>query len=108
MSDTSVPLDELDQPDPDTDGACRMLADPPLSKETLYRLARRGEIAGYLLSGRRLWRRASLRAYKERCIERGTQFGPPPRDGKRRPGRPKKPRPEQEPSLRRDATVSAE
>jgi hypothetical protein len=71
VSDTSIPLDDLDQPDPDTNRARRMLADPPLSKETLYRLGRRGEIAGYLLGGRRLWTLASLRAYRERCTKRG-------------------------------------
>ncbi len=86
---------DLDQPDPDTDRARKMLADPPLSKESIYRLAKRGEIDGYLLCGRRLWTLASLRAYRERQIKKGPQFGPAP-TGKRKPGRPRKhPKPEQ-------------
>jgi hypothetical protein len=86
---------ELDQPDPDTDTAGRLLSDPPLSKKTIYRLAAKGEITGYVLSGKRLWRRASLRAYKARCIAAGLQLGPPA-TGPRPRGRPRKhPRPEQ-------------
>src|SRR5580704_13373312 len=96
MSGTSISLDDLDQPDLDTDGARRFLRDPPLSKETVYRLGKRGEIESYLLAGCRIWRRPSLRSYKQRQIAKGSQFSPVPMTGKRRPGRPKKPRPEQE------------
>jgi hypothetical protein len=71
-----------------------MLADPPLSKETVYRLGKRGEIVGYLMAGRRLWTLDSIRAYKTRCLERGSQFAPETTE-KRKPGRPKHPRPEQ-------------
>ena len=81
-----------DLPDLDTDGARRLLRDPPVSKETLYRLARRGEIEGYLLAGCRTWRRSSLRAYRARQIAKGPQFDPAP-TGKRPRGRPKKPEP---------------
>jgi hypothetical protein len=88
-----IAVSELDQPDPDTERARRMLADPPLSKESLYRLAKRGEIDGYLMCGRRLWTLASLRAYRERQIAKGPQFGLPPATGKRKPGRPRKPQP---------------
>jgi hypothetical protein len=95
-SDPSAQLD-LDLPDLDTDGARRFLRDPPVSKETLYRLARRGEIDGHLLAGCRIWRRPSLRAYKQRQIAKGPQFDPAP-TGKRRRGRRPKPRLEQESS----------
>jgi hypothetical protein len=87
---TRIAIDDLDQPDPDTDGAGRFLSDPPLSRKTIYRLAEKGEITGYLLSGKRLWKRASLRACKERCIAAGPQLqalAEP--DQKRKPGRPK-------------------
>ena len=91
------PRSDDDLPDLDTDGARQFLRDPPVSKETLYRLARRGDIDGYLLAGCRIWRRASLRAYRARQIAKGPQFDPAP-TGKRPRGRPPKPRPEQEPS----------
>jgi excisionase family DNA binding protein len=83
---------ELDLPDPDTDGAGGFLSDAPLSRKTIYRLAARGEITGYLLGGKRLWKRASLRAYKERCIAAGPQLlEPASLTGAKRPvGRPKK------------------
>jgi hypothetical protein len=38
----------------------------------------------------------SVKRYREACIARGPQLpAPPPASGKRKPGRPKKPRPEQ-------------
>lgn len=67
-----------------------MLADPPLSKETVYRLGKRGEIVGYLMAGRRLWTLELIRAYRERQIKKGPQFAPDEVE-KRRPGRPRKP-----------------
>jgi hypothetical protein len=82
-----------DWPDPDTERARRMLADPPLSKETVYRLGKAGLITGYILAGRRLWTLASIRTYKTRCIDRGSQFASPTAE-KRKPGRPKKSKPE--------------
>ena len=83
-------LADSDQPDLDTDGARRFLRDPPLSKVSIYRLGKRGEIDGYLLCGRQLWRRVSLRAYKERRIERGPQFDQLNPGLKRARGRPRK------------------
>jgi hypothetical protein len=85
-------LDPLDLPDLDTDGARRFLRDPPLSKVSIYRLGRAGEIDGYVLCGRRLWRRASLRAYRARQIAKGPQFAPRV-IGKRVRGRPRKVKP---------------
>ena len=90
-SNTSFQLDPVDAPDPDTNGARQVLGG--LSKESIYRLAKKGEIDGYVLCGKRFWTLASLRAYRARCIERGPQFDPPV-TSKRARGRPKKPRPE--------------
>ena len=59
-SNTSYQLDPSDQPDPDSNGARRMLGN--LSKESIYRLAKKGEIDGYVLCGKRFWTLASLRA----------------------------------------------
>jgi hypothetical protein len=81
-----------DWPDPDTERARKMLADPPLSRETVYRLAKRGEISGYVLAGRRLWSLTSIRAFKARQIAKGLQFAP--ENVKRKPGRPAHPKPE--------------
>lgn len=44
----------------------------------------RGEIDGYLLCGRWLWMPASLRAYRERQIAKGPQFGPAPTSKRKR------------------------
>ncbi len=88
-----VALSELDEPDLHTPQACRMLG---LSKKSLYRLGVAGEIDSYLMRGSRRWLRSSLRAYKQRQIAKGPQFSVPPVVRKR--GRPRKPRPEQEPS----------
>ena len=94
MSD-AFPTDPLDLPDLDTDGARRFLRDPPLSKVSIYRLGRAGEIDGYVLCGRRLWRRASLIAYRERQIAKGPQFDQIGIGKKRPRGRPRKhPKPE--------------
>ena len=92
MSDPSRHPDSIDQPDLDTGVARQYLRAPPLSKETLYRLGKRGEIESYLLAGCRIWRRQSLQAFKERQINKGPQFSQPPTTGaKRKPGRPPKP-----------------
>jgi hypothetical protein len=61
-----------------------------LCKESIYRLAKKGEIDGYMLCGKRFWTLASLRAYRARQIAKGPQFDPAPVH-KRKPGRPKKP-----------------
>ena len=60
-----------DQPDIDTERACQVLG---LSKESIYRLGRRGEIDGYILCGKRFWVLQSLRAYRERCPAAGLQL----------------------------------
>ena len=90
-SNSSYQLDPSDQPDPDTNGARKLLGD--LSKESIYRLAKKGEIDGYVLCGKRFWTLASLRAYRARQIALGPQFGAPA-TGKRPRGRPRKPKPE--------------
>jgi hypothetical protein len=81
-----LPTTEVDQPDPDTPEACQILG---VSPKSVYRLGRAEEIDGYLLCNRRRWRRPSLKAYRERCIEQGAQLEPPV-TGKRKPGRPRK------------------
>ena len=57
MSDVSDFTEDSGLPDPDTNGARRLLRDPPVSKETIYRLGKRGEIESYLVAGCRVWRR---------------------------------------------------
>ena len=86
-SNTSYKLDPVDAPDPDTNGARQILGN--LSKESIYRLAKRGEIDGYVLCGRRFWTLASLRGYRARQIAAGPQFAPP-LPAKRPRGRPRK------------------
>jgi hypothetical protein len=81
----SISLGLVDAPDPDTATACAMLG---VAKESLYRLAKRQLVTGYLLAGKRRWDRESLHAYIARCKAEGPQFRPPV--GKRRPGRPRK------------------
>ena len=63
-----------------------------------YRLIRAGEIASYVFAGRRRIVRTSIRAYRQRQINKGPQLQPLFTGQKRPRGRPKKPRPEQEPS----------
>ena len=86
-SNTSYQLDPSDQPDPDSDGARRMLGNLGEESCTL-RLAKKGEIDGYVLCGKRFWTLASLRVYRARQIAKGPQFEPPVH--KRKPGRPRK------------------
>jgi hypothetical protein len=97
-SNSSYQLDPSDQPDPDTNGARKLLGG--LSKESIYRLAKRGEIDGYMMCGKRFWTVTSLRGYRARQIALGPQFGPPV-TGKRARGRPRKPKSE-------SATAAAE
>ena len=92
VSEPSISSNDLDLPDLDTEGARRLLRDPPVSKETIYRLGKRGEIESYLVAGCRVWRRASIFAYIERQIGKGPQFAPEVK--RRRPGRPRKIKPE--------------
>ena len=100
MSASTTKRADLDLPDLDLNGARRLLRDPPVSKETIYRLGKRGEIESYLVAGCRVWRRASVLAYIERQIALGAQFAPEVAQ-RRKPGRPRKhPKPE--------AAVSAE
>ena len=47
-------------PDLDTEAACRLLRHPPVSKETIYRLGKRGEIESYLVAGCRVWSSVSV------------------------------------------------
>ena len=74
MSDVSDFTQDSGLPDPDTNGARRLLRDPPVSKETIYRLGKRGEMESYLVAGCRVWRRASIFAYIERQRAAGSQF----------------------------------
>jgi excisionase family DNA binding protein len=68
-----------------------------LSRRKVYRLVEGGYLISYLLGGRRRVSLASIRFYIDQCRNAGPQFGPP-LTGKRARGRPKKPRPGQEPS----------
>jgi hypothetical protein len=93
VSDVSDFTHDSALPDLDTEAVRRLMRDPPLSKETIYRLGRAGAIEGYLLAGCRVWRRASVYAYIERQRALGAQFAPAVK--RRRPGRPRKhPKPE--------------
>jgi hypothetical protein len=80
-------------PDLDTEAACRLLRHPPVSKETIYRLGKRGEIESYLVAGCRVWSRVSILDYIERQRALGAQFAPEV-EQRRKPGRPKKIKPE--------------
>ena len=80
-------------PDLDTEAACRLLRHPPVSKETIYRLGKRGEIESYLVAGCRVWSRVSIFDYIERQRALGAQFAPEVAQ-RRKPGRPRKPKPE--------------
>ena len=58
-----------------------------VAKESLYRLAKRQLVRGYLLGGKRRWDRDSIHTYIARKAQ-GPQFDPARR--KRKPGRPRK------------------
>jgi hypothetical protein len=90
VSDSPIPLDHA--VDPDTPTTCALLG---IAKESLYRLAKRQLVQGYLLAGKRRWDRQSLYNYVASCKAAGPQFNPPVT--KRGPGRPRKPRPEERP-----------
>lgn len=72
--------DPLDVPDPDIAGTRRLLNNA--SESTVLRLTSEGEIDTYVMRGRRFWKLASIRAYKQRCIDAGPQWG------RSKPGRP--------------------
>jgi hypothetical protein len=76
-------------PDLDTEAARRLLRHPPVSKETIYRLGKRGEIESYLVAGCRVWSRVSILDYIERQRALGAQFAPEVAQ-RRRPGGPRK------------------
>jgi hypothetical protein len=62
-----------------------------------YRLIRDGEIESYMFAGWRRIVRASILAYRQRQIEKGPELQALP-FGKRKPGRPPKPKPETAPA----------
>lgn len=70
-----------------------------LSARSVQRLCRDGVLESYRLGGdaRRIVF-ASVRAYRQACLDRGPQFGPPV-TGKRPVGRPPKNRPEEHPQI---------
>jgi hypothetical protein len=51
-------------------------------------------VESFVFGGKRRIVFASLKRYRERCIALGHQLGQRPVTGKRKPGRPRKPRPE--------------
>ena len=101
MSDVSDFTQDSGLPDPDTNGARRLLRDPPVSKETIYRLGKRGEMESYLVAGCRVWRRASIFAYIERQRAGCGRSSP---EVKAPPSRP----PEETPKPTEQPSVSAE
>jgi excisionase family DNA binding protein len=78
-------------PDPLIAEACEMLG---VSLRQMYRLIKTGEVQGFVLGGRRRVTYDSLRRYREICIARGHQLLPLNHPGKRKRGRPRKPKPE--------------
>jgi excisionase family DNA binding protein len=69
-----------------------------IPRRTQYKLIRSGEIESYMFAGRRRIVRASIKRYRERQIAKGPQLSQRPMTGKRKPGRPRKPRPEDQTS----------
>ena len=65
-----------------------------VSVRTAGRIIARGEVESFLIGGRRLIADDDADAYIARCKAAGPQFEPPPAAGRRRPGRPRKPKPE--------------
>lgn len=67
-----------------------------LSARAVQRLVANGELDSYRLGGdaRRITF-ASVRSFRQACIDRGSQLSQRPPTGKRPPGRPRKPRPEE-------------
>jgi hypothetical protein len=89
MSDSPNPLDGL--PDPTMK---QVEIEYGILRRFQYKLIRDGEIESYMFAGWRRIVRSSILAYKRRQIEKGPELQPVPFQ-KRKPGRPKKPRPEQ-------------
>jgi hypothetical protein len=83
--------DDDDLPDLDIDAAGAFLCDPPLSRRTMYRLAKEGRVETYRILGRRIFKRASLKRRRDEFRAEGPQLLEPPRltGAKRKPGRPK-------------------
>lgn len=98
VSEPSV-FDDDDLPDLDIDEAGKFLGDPPLSRRSMYGLAKEGRVKSYRMLAKRLFERPSLKAFRAECRAAGPQLLEPASltDAKRRPGRPRKPRPEEHP-----------
>jgi excisionase family DNA binding protein len=86
-------LEPSDQPDPTMEQVEEIDGIP---RRTQYKLIRSGEIESYLFAGRRRIIRASIKRYRERQIAKGPQLQPFI-TGKRKIGRPRKPRPQEHP-----------
>ena len=88
-------LDDEDLPDLDIDEAGKFLSDPPLSRRSMYRLGKEGRVKTYRMLGKRLFVRASLKAYRAECRAAGPQLLEPASltGARRKPGRPRKPHP---------------
>ncbi len=99
VSDHSV-FDDDDLPDLDIDEAGKFLSDPPLSRRSMYRLAKEGRVKSYRMLGKRLFERPSLKAFRAECRAAGLQLLEPASltGTKRKPGRPRKDRAEDQTS----------
>ena len=95
VSEPSV-FDDDDLPDLDIDEAGKFLSDPPLSRRSMYRLAKEGRVKSYRMLGKRLFERPSLKAFRAECRAAGPQLLEPASltGAKRRRGRPAKDRAE--------------
>jgi hypothetical protein len=89
---------EHDAPDP----TIQVAVEEGIPIRTQYRLIREGELGSYIFAGHRVIVRASIKAYRQRQINKGPQLQPLFTDEKRGRGRPRKVKPEQ------SAAVSAE
>jgi hypothetical protein len=87
VSEPSV-FDDDDLPDLDIDEAGKFLSDPPLSRRSMYRLAKEGRVKSYRMLGKRLFERPSLKAFRAECRAAGPQLlEPAPLTGATRPTR---------------------
>ncbi len=73
VSEPSV-FDDDDLPDLDIDEAGKFLSDPPLSRRSMYRLAKEGRVKSYRMLGKRLFERQSLKAFRAECRAAGPQL----------------------------------
>jgi excisionase family DNA binding protein len=96
-------MDKHHPPEPPDDRASLAPADPTLAEASrilgvslrlIYRLIEKGELETYVL-GRRRVTAASIRRLREIAIAKGPQLQPV--IAKNPPGRPRKPRPEEQP-----------